>query len=93
MIRATVEMYGLSREVSGVPSVEVKLENNARLGDVITALRKEIPALEGTVINENENRLEDVCIFNINGQFYHDENDIPIKDGEHVRILSLATGG
>ncbi|MEE8413926.1 MAG: MoaD/ThiS family protein [Dehalococcoidales bacterium] len=88
-----VEMFGLSREVSGLPEIEVELEDDARLGDVVAALRRQLPVMEGPVIREGEDRLEDYCIFNINGQFYHDENDLQIRDGERLRLLSLATGG
>lgn len=93
MISCVVEMFGLSREVSGVPEVEVKLEDNARLGDVVAALRHQLPVMEGSVIREGEDRLEDYCIFNINGRFYHEENDLQIRDGERLRLLSMATGG
>ncbi|MFC1991222.1 MoaD/ThiS family protein [Chloroflexota bacterium] len=93
MISCVVEMFGLSREVSGVPEVEVKLEDNAKLEDVVAVLRRRFPVMEGPVIREGENRLENYCIFNINGRFYHDENDLRIRDGERLRLLSLATGG
>ncbi len=86
-------MFGLSREVSGLPEIEVELEDDARLGDVVAALRRQLPVMEGPVIREGEDRLEDYCIFNINGRFYHDENDLQIRDGERLRLLSLATGG
>ncbi|MBA7694129.1 hypothetical protein ES703_102736 [subsurface metagenome] len=86
-------MFGLSREVSGVQEVELKLENDASLGDVVAALRREFPEMEGQVIRKGEDRLEDSCIFNINGRFYYDENDLRFRDGERLRLLTLATGG
>ncbi|MFC2015251.1 MoaD/ThiS family protein [Chloroflexota bacterium] len=93
MISCVVEMFGLSREVSGVTEVEVELEDNARLEDVVAALKRQLPVMEGTVIRESENRLQDDSIFNINGRFYHDEDDLQINNGERLRLLSLATGG
>jgi len=93
MISCVVELYGMSREVSGLQEVEVKLDSEAGLKDVVTALKREIPALEGPVIREGEDRLEDYCIFNINGRFYHDEKELRISDGDRVRLLNLATGG
>jgi len=86
-------MFGLSREISGLPEVEVNLEDNARLEDVVAALRSQLPVMEGSVIRSGQNRLEDVCIFNIDGRFYHSENDLMIRDGDHLRLLSVATGG
>ena len=86
-------MWGLPREVSGLPDVEVKLENDASLKDVIAALRHRVPALEGGVICQGEDRLEDTCVFNMNGQFFLEDEKLQIKDGDCLRLMTLATGG
>jgi len=93
MISCVVEMFGLSREISGLSEVELTLEDNSRLKDVVSELRHILPAMEGPVIKQSQNRLEETCIFNIIGLFYHDEDNLQIQDGEHLRLLSLATGG
>ena len=93
MITCVVEMFGLPREISGAQEVEIKLEDNASLGDVIAALRREIPALDGRVIYRGEDRLLDHCTFNINGQFYQHDNTLKIQDGARLRLLTLPTGG
>ena len=94
MIKCRVEMWGLSREISGLPEVEVKLADNATsLRDVIGALKRQVPALEGIVICQGENRLEDTCAFNINGQFFLEDEKLQLKDGDCLRLLTLATGG
>ena len=93
MIKCRVEMWGLPREVSGLPEVEVKLENGAGLRDVIAALKRQVPALEGSVICQGEDRLEDTCAFNINGQFFLENEKLQLKDGDCLRLLTLATGG
>ncbi|MBI2849977.1 MAG: MoaD/ThiS family protein [Chloroflexi bacterium] len=93
MIKCTVEMWGLPREVSGMPAVEVQLEADAGLSDVIAALKRQIPALEGSVICHGENRLEDTCVFNIDGQFLLEDEKLRLKDGDCLRLLTLATGG
>lgn len=93
MIKCTVEMWGLPREVSGLPAVEVELENNAGLSDVIAALKREVPALEGSVIRVGEDRLEDTCVFNIDGQFLQEEEKVTLRNGDRLRLLTLATGG
>lgn len=93
MISCVVEMYGLSREISGLSEVKLELEDNARLGDVVSELKHKLPEMEGPVIRQGLNRLEDTCVFNINGIFYHNEDNLKIEDGEHIRLLSVATGG
>ncbi len=93
MINCSVEMWGLAREVSGTPEVEVQLADNAGLKELIAALRIKVPAMEGTVIARGEDRLDDLCAFNINGQFYQDENSLRLRDGDSIRLLTLATGG
>ena len=93
MIKCRVEMWGLPREVSGMPEVEVKLADDASLRDVIAALKRQVPALEGSVICEGEDRLEDTCVFNIDGQFLLEDEKLRLKDGDCLRLLTLATGG
>ncbi len=93
MIKCRVEMWGLPREISGLGEVEVKVQDNASLRDVIAALKRQVPALEGSVICQGENRLEDTCVFNIDGQFFLDDQELKRKDGDCLRLLTLATGG
>jgi len=93
MNRCIVQLFGLPREVTELQKLEVKLKDGANLGDVIAALRREIPALEGRVIRAGENRLMEHCAFNINGRFYLNDKDVQLQDGDRVSLLTLATGG
>jgi molybdopterin converting factor small subunit len=93
MARYVVEMYGLPYEIAKRREVEVRVEDGARLGDIIAALRREIPALEGDVIRTGEDRLVERYMFNINGRFYFDNEEPKLKDGDHLRLLTLATAG
>lgn len=93
MISCSVEMWGLAREVSGAPEVSVQLADNAGLKDLIAALRNKVPALDGTVVVKGEDRLDDACAFYINGQFYQEENSLKLRNGDSIRLLTLATGG
>ena len=93
MIKCKVEMWGLPREISGLQEVEVKVKDDAGLRDVIAALKRKVPALEGGVICQGEDRLEDSCAFNINGQFVLDDEKLQLKNGDCLRLLTLATGG
>ena len=93
MIKCRVEMWGLPREVSRRAEVEVKLNDKASLHDVIAALRIQVPEFIGVVIREDEDELEDTCVFNIDGQFIQEDQNPEVKDGERIRLLTLATGG
>ena len=93
MNRCIVQLFGLPREVTELREVEIELTDGASLGDVIAALRREIPALEGRVIRAGENRLMEHCAFNINGHFYLDDKEIQLQDGDRILLLTLATGG
>ncbi len=93
MFKCVVGMFGLSDEVTELREVEVELKDGASLGDVIAALRREIPALEGEVIRAGEERLMGHYAFNINGRFYLDDSELQLQDGDRVALLLLATGG
>ena len=93
MNRCFVQLFGLPREVTELQKVEVGLKDGASLGDVIAALRSEIPALEGPVIHAGENRLTEYYAFNINGRFYPNDSEIQLQDSDRIALLTLATGG
>ncbi|UCH43005.1 MAG: MoaD/ThiS family protein [Dehalococcoidales bacterium] len=93
MFRCVVGVFGLPREVTELREVEIELEDGARLRDIIAALRREIPALEGDIICAGEDRLTDNYAFNINGRFYQDENELQVRPGDRVALLLLASGG
>ena len=93
MKRCIVQMFGLPREVTELREVEVELKDGASLGDVVAALRREIPALEGHVIRAGENQLMEHCAFNINGRFYSEDREVQIQEGDRILLLTLATGG
>ena len=93
MVRYVVEMFGLPYEIAGRREVEIKVEDGASLGDIIAALRREIPALEGNIIRAGEDRLDERYMFNINGRFYLDNEELKLKDGDRLRLLTLATAG
>ena len=93
MFRCTVEMFGLSPEITELREVEIKLKDGASLRDVIAALRREIPALEGPIIRCGENQLVDHYGFYINGRFYAGDEEVQLKDGDRIVLLALASGG
>ena len=86
-------MFGLPPGLTDLQKVEVGLKNGVALKDLIAALRREIPSLEGYVICPGEDRLTESYAFNINGRFYSDDEELKIQSGDHIALLVLATGG
>ena len=93
MTRHVVEMFGMSGRIAGQQEAEIELKDDATLGDIVAALRRAIPALEGEVIRPEENRLTDRYAFNINGRSYFDDRRLQLQDGDHIVLLTLAVGG
>ena len=93
MFKCIIHIYGLPREISTMQEVEVELKDGAGMADVIAAIKEKIPALDGQVFREGENRLMDLFKFNINGQFYFDSMDFKLKDGDRIALLMPITGG
>lgn len=93
MIRCVVEMFGMPHEITGLREVEVSLSEKASLADLIATLRQIVPALDGRVIQAGEDRLIDSYGFNFKGQFYFDDGQVQLDDGDHVIIITITTGG
>ncbi len=93
MIKCKVEMWGLPREISGLAEVEIEVKDTASLREIISALKRKVPALEELVICPGEDGLEATCVFNLNGHFYLDDEKLQLKEGDRLRLLTLATGG
>jgi molybdopterin converting factor small subunit len=93
LFKCVIGLFGLPHGITGDHKVEVELKDEASLTDVIAALRREIPKLEGPVIRAGEDKLTEHYAFNINGRFYIDNKEIRIHGGDKVGLLALATGG
>ena len=88
-----IPMYGLPREITEKREVEVELIDGAGMAEVVAALRKKVPSLEGPVIVSGEDRLVDEYKFNINGTFYFAGMDFKLKKGDRIALLVPMTGG
>ena len=94
MFRCVVGIFGLPREITGLQKVEIELNNGAGLRDIIVALKREIPKMEGSVFVTGEERLMENYAFNINGRFYRNvTEELQLQEGDHIALLTLATGG
>jgi molybdopterin converting factor small subunit len=93
MLKWTIPMYGLMREITEQRQVEVELPEGATMPQVIAAMREKIPSLEGPVIRPGEDRLVSQFKFNLNGRFYFDGQDFQLKKGDRIALLVPMTGG
>jgi hypothetical protein len=93
MARYKVELFGMSNEVGGRCIVEVDLNDGANLADLVAALRREMPALEGGVISAHEDKLTKHYTFNVNGRFYLDDYGAKVRSEDHIVLLTFALGG
>ncbi len=99
MLKCFVDMYGLPSRSGERASVEILLNEEPCLGDIVAALRREIPSLEGEAIRSGEDRLSYGYIFNINGTVHTDYSEnpgdggLPLRDGDRIALLPLSSGG
>ena len=98
-MKCVVDMYGLPSRSGERASVEILLHEPPCLGDIVAALRREIPSLEGEAIRSGEDRLSYGYIFNINGTVYTDYSEgqgdraLSLGDGDRIALLPLSSGG
>lgn len=93
LFKCVVGMFGLPQEITELQKVEIELKDGASLRDVIAALRREIPKLEGYVVCAGEDQLMGDYTFNINGRFYFDDRQIQLHNGDHIALLTIPRGG
>jgi molybdopterin converting factor small subunit len=93
LFKCVIGLFGLPRGIVAGHQVEVELKDEAGLTDIIAALRRELPKLEGPVIRAGEDKLTEHYAFNINGRFYTDDKEIRIRSGDKIALLALAAGG
>ena len=93
MLSCMVEIFGLPEDIACRPKLEVRLKDGASPKDVVAVLRREVPALEGPVIRYGEDQLVDYFGFYINGRYYTGDEEVQLKDGDHIVLLALASGG
>ncbi len=91
--KVTVPMFGLEREITTVRQVEIELEDGAGMQAVISAMRAQLPALDGPVFCQGEDRLVEAFKFNINGKFYFEDMDFQLHPGDSIALLTPITGG
>jgi hypothetical protein len=89
-VKLTVEMYGLSPYTED-NSVIIEVKNGVGRSDLLRAVVREIPSLEGHVIQSD--RLLETYGMYLNGRFIEQDELIEVEPDDRVVIILLATGG
>lgn len=96
MTRCSVEFFGVPTKATEL-KVEIEVKEGAKLRDVIAALRRKVPALEGSIIVAGEDRMVEGYTFNIHGHFYNDvdekDENLQLRDGDRIALLTVPIGG
>ena len=82
-----VEFFGVPRERAGIPAVEVQAET---LGQLLEKLAAQVPPLAEFV---DANRLHPLFVANLNGDCFVSDPATPLRESDHVLILSADAGG
>ena len=92
-IRIRVELFGLSRLRSGIREVDLDLPSLVSRREVVGALAQACPALVGNGLREDLTGLEDGYLFNRNGTAFLGGEDISLRSGDCLLLLSGQAGG
>jgi hypothetical protein len=93
MFTANIEMYGIPQDIYPKIKVAVDLNDEASLTDVVIALKKKIPGLEGPVIGQGQDSLLENYAFIVNGQSQPEGSNFRIHPQDRIVLVLMATGG
>jgi molybdopterin converting factor small subunit len=78
-----VEFFGLPRERAGISEIELQ-------ADTLGILAKQIPSLSGFIGGD---RLHPTFVANLNGNQFVSDPETPLRENDHLIILSADAGG
>ena len=86
IMKLTVEMYGLA-PYTELNSIDIEVKENAGLKDLFGAIIKQLPYLEGHVIQSGVNQLIETYGIYINGRFIIQDEQIEVKPGDKIVLI------
>ena len=95
MLSVIVEFTGLSRAITNTSAVTLSVPEGTTYRDIIHRIGELYPGLIGVLIAEDGETFLSSNLFIINGDFANPAmmmNDSP-KNGEHLHLMSIITGG
>jgi hypothetical protein len=93
MFTLNIEMYGIPQNITRQIKVAVELDDEAGLKNVVAALKRQLPALEGPVICQGQDRLVEEYAFLVNGQSQTEDSIIRIQPNDRIVVVLMAMGG
>jgi molybdopterin converting factor small subunit len=87
-MQVAVELFGIPRARAGLAKTSAV---GANLGDVLADLARNFPQLAESCIDGRT--LRPGFIVNLGAERFVTSPDTPLKDGDHVLLLSLDAGG
>lgn len=95
MLTLTVEFTGLSRAIAGTSHATLTLPKGTTYREVVQHIGIRYPQLVGVLIAEDGETFLSSNMFVIDGDYANPAMvmDDPIKDGEHLHLVSVITGG
>ena len=95
MIKVTIEFTNLAKAIAGTPEVTIQVRPGITFGGLVERLGQMYPDLIGTLIDADGKTFLSSNMFIINN-----EMSLPImvmnetpKDGDHLTLVSIPTGG
>lgn len=94
-LQVLVEFTGVSRMLTGVSEVPLKIKPDATFADIVKGLGQDYPSLLGQIIEKNGRDLIATNLFSLNGQRIIQENEMDGSpaDGDRLILISLLAGG
>jgi hypothetical protein len=95
MLTVVVEFTGLSKVITGTAQTTLTMPKGSSYRDLIRHLAEIYPPLIGILIAGDGETFLSSNMFIIDGDYANPAmviND-PIKDGEHLHLMSVITGG
>jgi molybdopterin converting factor small subunit len=81
-MRISIKLFAMARDICGRETVDLVVNEHARIGDVRNVLIRQIPAFS-TLLRSS-------C-FAVNAQFVDDE--FPLREGDEVACIPPVSGG
>lgn len=92
-MRLNIELFGPPRARAGAKVVCVEVQDGASLGDLVAALSQEAPAMLGTVIAAQKDRLLEPYTFYLDGSGFVNDPAIRLSQSSRLSIMMASVGG
>ena len=94
-LQVLVEFTGVSRMLTGVSELSLKITPGTTFADIVNNLGKKFPSLVGQIIEKNGRDFIATNLFSLNGQRIIQEGEMngTPANGDRLILVSLLAGG